>query len=84
MVRSLYNENNELITTVYIEENQKFRIDSDIQVEKSFSLLKANAKVDPKDLTYKVFDESFATVTKDSKGKPVSPAKPFVERFGPQ
>ena len=42
----------ELITTVYIEENQKFRIDSDIQVEKSFSLLKANAKVDPKDLTY--------------------------------
>ena len=22
--------------------------------------------------------------TKDSKGKPVSPAKPFVERFGPQ
>ena len=29
----IYNENNELITTVYIEENQKFRIDSDIQVE---------------------------------------------------
>ena len=56
------------MTNLYIEEDQKFRIDSDIQVEKSFSLLKANAKVNPKDLTYTVFDERFATVEKDSNG----------------
>ena len=76
----IYNENNELITTVYIEENQKFRIDSDIQVEKSFSLHKANAKVDPKDLTYEVFDESFATVTKDSKGNGI--VTPVGNKYG--
>jgi len=76
----IYNENNELITTVYIEENQKFRIDSDIQVEKSFSLLKANAKVNPKDLTYEVFDESFATVTKDSKGNGI--VTPVGNKYG--
>ncbi|MFR1006176.1 MAG: RCC1 domain-containing protein, partial [Hominilimicola sp.] len=64
----IYNKKDELLTNLYIEEDQKFRIDSDIQVEKSFSLLKANAKVNPKDLTYTVFDERFATVEKDSNG----------------
>ena len=33
---SIYNKKDELLTNLYIEEDQKFRIDSDIQVEKSF------------------------------------------------
>ena len=69
------------MTNLYIEEDQKFRIDSDIQVEKSFSLLKANAKVNPKDLTYTVFDERFATVEKDSNGNGIVTPKGDIYRY---
>ena len=50
------------------------------KLKQSFSLLKANAKVDPKDLTYEVFDESFATVTKDSKGNGI--VTPVGNKYG--
>ncbi|NDO20505.1 hypothetical protein FMM68_12695, partial [Lachnospiraceae bacterium MD329] len=75
-----YTKESELLTNVYIEENQKFRIDKDIKMTTNFSLLKADAIVEPNNLEYESLDKRIAITDRLNDGTGI--VKPVGDVYG--